>query len=273
MKRRAGFTLIEVLISITILAVLGALIARTVQQGIKAKVKIQGQLDQVSKMRDALRLIERDVNQAFHYRDIQKELADLVKKSKRPRPNPGVPNPNPGPIAEIPAPPPESPRPNVETQFDGTEDAIHFVTMSDSRLIRDLRQADFIEVGYFLKDCQSTDGTRSSKCLWRRTSAVVDDEVSKGGEEFPLLENVTEFSLQYLGKGKQDWVKTWRSFGGSDALTEGRYPLAVQISLSADQEEKGKKKKYSMQIVSSIHFPNNKEEASSDSPTTTNTGN
>lgn len=253
-----GFTLIEVLISVTILASIAVLAARSIQQGVKAKEKIQGQIDDVSRVRDALRLMERDVNLAFHYRDIEKELNDLVAKPANAAATPGAPAPAPQPIQQ--APPREAPRRDPVTDFVGAEDHMDFVTMNNARMVRNARQADFIEVGYALKDCRSADGKTSSKCLWRRSSPIVDDDVTTGGEETVLLENITEFKLQYIGKGKDDWVKDWRSDKGGDAITKGNYPGAVEISLVVVKGEGDKKKTYKMNITASVHFPNNKEE-------------
>lgn len=269
MKKRAGFTLIEVLLSVTILATMSMLAARAISQAVRAKVKIQGQIDDVSRMRDALRLIERDVNLAYHHRDFEKEIQDLIKNPNAGKPQiPGQP-----PAPPVPAPPPqpeaprEAERKDPSTFFLGDEEAVSFVTMNGARMIKNSRMADFIEVGYLLKDCSSADGKSSSKCLWRRSSNIVDDDPTVGGDEVVLLENVTEFALQYIGKGKQDWVKQWKSDKTGDAVTKDNFPQAVQVSLTVQKEgADGGKKKYSMQITAPVHFPNNKEQAGGPTP-------
>lgn len=255
-KNQRGFTLIEVMISVAILATMSMLAARSIQQGLKAKTKIQGQIDDVSRLRDALRLMERDLNLAYHHRDFELELQQLVKKPATA--TAGTP-PGSGTSTPIPDPPREAARQDPTTNFVGTDEMMSFVTMNNARMIKNTRQADFVEVGYALKSCKSADGKKSSKCLWRRSSNVVDDDVTSGGDEVVLLEDVTEFGLQYIGKGKQDYVKVWRSDKGGDAVTKGNFPQAVKVSITVQKEELGKKKKYSMEIVSSIHFPNNKE--------------
>lgn len=273
-RGRRGFTLIEVMVAATILAVLATLIARSIQQGIRSKTKIQAQIDEASKMRDALRLIERDVNLAFHYRDVQKELDEMVRQMNRPKAREGMTPEQAQQLqteadmreqAEMQA--REVPRNDLQTHFHGSDNAMHFVTMNNARMIRNVRQGDFLEVGYSVRTCQSVDGKRSSNCLWRRTSSAVDSDVTKGGDEIVLLEDVSEFSLQYIGKGKQDWVKDWKTAQGGDAATRGRFPQAVQISLTIEKGEGDAKKKYSMQIVASVHFPNNKEDQRAASPT------
>jgi hypothetical protein len=138
---------------------------------------------------------------------------------------------------------------------------MNFVTSNNARAIKNSQQADFIEVGYSLKDCKSLGGETpgSSKCLWRRSSVIVDDDVTKGGDEVVLLENISEFTLRYIGKGKQDWSKDWRSDEGGDGITKNKYPEAVEVSLTTEKKVGAKTKKYSMQNIISIHFPNNAE--------------
>lgn len=289
MKNARGFTLIEVLLSVAILATMSALIARSITQAVKAKVKLQDQIDDVSRMRDALKLMERDINLAYHHRDFEKELNDLLKKKYQGGTTgggngggantggsggsggfgpgfgtPGTSGPPPGSQSNLPEAlrtQREAERKDPATHFVGQEDGFSFVTMNNARMVRNTRQADFIEVGYALKNCTSADGKRQSKCLWRRSSPVVDDDVTIGGDEVVLLEDVSEFTVKYIGKGKQDWVSTWRTDKGGDAATKDNFPQAVQISLAIQKGAEGvKKKKYSMQIVVPIHFPNNKEE-------------
>ncbi len=270
MKRNKGFTLIEVMITITILGTLTVLAAQAIQQAIKAKVKLQSQIDDVSRMRDAVRLMERDINQTYHYRDIEKEMLALVKKQGKPSSpqTPQTPQ-TPDPIqaaadqqaqqqADAQR---EVPRIDPETNLVGTNDTLNFVTMNNARTVRNSKQADFVEVGYALKECKSIrDDKGSSKCLWRRSTPYVDLDVTKGGDEVVLMENVSEFKLRYIGKGKQDWVNEWRTDAQGDGATKGKFPLAVEISVTVNKKEGSKNKKYSMQVVVPIHFPNNPED-------------
>lgn len=258
-----GFTLIELMITMAILATLTTLTAQSISQSVKAKIKLQDQIDDVSRMRDAVRLIERDVNLAYHYRDIEKELKDLLKKKNNPASTqtPAAPSTPPATQPEVPEKQPEAPRKDPATHFVGNNDSVNLVTMNNARTVRNTRQADFIEVGYSLKDCKSLRKDQSnSKCLWRRSSPYVDLDVTKGGDEVVLLENITEFKLRYIGKGKQDWVSDWRTDAQGDGATKGKFPLAVEISLTVERKVKGKGKKYSMQIIAPIHFPNNPED-------------
>jgi prepilin-type N-terminal cleavage/methylation domain-containing protein len=260
-KNQRGFTLIELMIALAILATLTVLTSQAISQAVKAKVKLQDQIDDISRMRDGVRLIERDINLAYHYRDVEKELNDLIKKKNNPNPPPVIP----GAPAQID--PTEQqrqvPRQDPETHFVGTSDAINFVTMNNARMVRNVRQADFVEVGYALKDCRRLRGEGSSKCVWRRSTPYVDLDVTKGGDEVVLMENVSEFKLRYIGKGKQDWVSDWRTDAQGDGVTKGKFPQAVEVSVTVEKKTQGRAKKYSMQVIVPIHFPNNSEEAAS----------
>ncbi|KYG60400.1 general secretion pathway protein GspJ [Bdellovibrio bacteriovorus] len=266
MRNNKGFTMIELMITVAILATLTVLTAQSITQAIKAKGKLQDQIDDVSRMRDAMRLVERDINLAYHYRDLEKEMEQILKKKNSTNANGGgnggtapsvFPDPNQDPNNRR-----EVPRRDPATHFVGNGESLNLVTMNNARTTRNTAQADFLEVGYSVKDCKNLrNDSASSKCLWRRSTPYVDLDVTKGGDEVVLLENVSEFKLRYMGKGKQDWVTDWRTDAQGDGATKGKFPQAVEVSLTVEKKEKGKSKKYSMQAIVPIHFPNNPEEA------------
>ncbi|MCX7978156.1 MAG: GspJ family type II secretion system protein [Bdellovibrionaceae bacterium] len=256
MKDR-GFTLIEVLISLMILSTLSLLAAHAIRQGVNAREKVQDQLDDVSRLRDAVRLMQQDIGLAFHFRDFEKEIQDQYKKINTP---PGAQSST--PQAPASANPNEAKRQNPETHFDGTEESLNFVTMNNARLVSNVAMADFIEVGYEVRDCRRVAGG-SGTCLWRRMSPIVDSDVRRGGDSVVLLEDVSEFKLRYLGPGKKDWDSQWKSTGGADGASRARFPHAVEISIEISRQKEGaqKPKKYSMVVVAPVWFPNNPEGA------------
>lgn len=282
-RSNLGFSLLEVLIALGILGTLSILVATSIQRGVRNKSNIQAQLDDLSQIRSALKVMETDINQAFHYRDFEKEFLEEVKKvgtpgtTTPPAGTPGAGTPAAGtPGAGVPAAgtnpqqpttdlgsttPREVPRISPVTHFVGENEKLNFVTKNVQRTAADSRIADFQEVGYVLKECDSFTGEgRAGSCIWRRSSPYVDSDVERGGEEMVLLDNVSEFKLRYFGKGKQDWVTQWKSTQAGDAVTTGNFPQGVEISLTYERIVENKKpKKYSMQIVVPLRFPNNPE--------------
>jgi prepilin-type N-terminal cleavage/methylation domain-containing protein len=266
-RSRRGFTLLELLLSLVILATLTALSSRSIQQALFSKSKIQTQLDEMSQVRDALKIMERDVNLAFHYRDLEMEFREAVKKAGLPPgtlQNQGQAG-QPGTfVTGAPTPPPTADelarranRVDPVTEFDGKAEEMNFITMNAGRLMENQAQANFVKVGYSVKPCKHLGGKeQETKCLVRRQDANVEGDITKGGEDTVLLENVSEFKLRYFGKGKQDWVDTWSSKEG-DGAAKGNYPNAVEISLTTENGDGPQKRKISMQIVAQVRFPNN----------------
>lgn len=259
LRNTNGFTLLEVILAITILSSLSIMTTQAISRALKSRVKIQAEVDDVSALRDAMRMIRTDINMAFHHRDFEKEIIDIVNKPAARQQNPAAPG---IPPAGIPNPPNQpqrqTKREDPTTHFVGADNQIDFVTMNTGRLSTSTLQADFIEVGYSVKSCNNLTTGTASQCLYRRTQNVIDDDVKTGGNDTVMLENVTEFKLRYIGEGKQDWVTQWNSTPTSpDAGTRARFPDTVEVSIAIEREIENKPKTYSMQFVIPLHFPNN----------------
>ncbi len=255
-RENQGFTLLEVILAVTILSTLTILSTQVISRALKARTKIQAEVDDVSALRDSMRMIKSDVTLAFHHRDFEKEIQDMATKPKAPAVVGAVAP----PVA--PEPPRQTKRSDPTTNFVGSDTEMNFVTMNSGRTISNITQADFVEVGYALKSCSNLTTKQSSSCLYRRTQVLLDEDVKTGGNEIVMLENVTEFKLRYIGESKQDWVSTWNSTSSSsDAGTRGLFPDAVEVSLTIEREIEKKAKTYSMQFVIPVHFPNNAEKS------------
>lgn len=279
--KKQGFTLLELLIVLTIMATLMVYSSISIKQAVRSKIKIEGQINDFSQIRDALKIIERDINLAFHYIDLEKELHDKIREQRKNQKNPSsaasasaattattttIPQNNSAlqgldsngcfgaddPICIK----PEN-RVDPTTQFIGKTDELHFITMNASRIREDTPQADFVKIGYALRNCKKLGQEgKGSNCLMRRTSSVAEGDTTKGGEEVALLQDIQEFKFRYIGKGKQDWVTDWSTLQ-SDTSTKDKFPEAVEISVTVVHGEGEKKRTLSMQTIAAIRFPNN----------------
>lgn len=266
LNHQRGFTLIEVVVSVAILAVLSIYTARSIQRAVKTKVKIQKEIERTSVVRDAMKVIERDINLAFNYRDINVDLynaAGAQRQSAGPSPSasqslkPGV---APSYVPPQPQASPFKPKPQkIFTQFFGANKEISFTTLSNIRTQADAQTSDQAVVGYMLKDCANRiNKSLHSQCLWRRLNPILTDDITKGGDETVLLENVTRFELRYLGPEKTtEWVKDWSTGPKGDDLTRGKFPYAVEITIEAHNKNIEGEKPVSMTWVASLRFPNN----------------
>ncbi len=300
MKNQKGFTLLEVIIAITLLAFISIYTSQSIQKGLQDKVKIQKAMEKDTTLRDALNVISNDIHLAFNYRDINIELFNLAQKERKKRAttqkgkkdpnNPGADSgANPGsspPPPETPVDPanPESDEQKkyapkkeiVVTQFIGEKEKLNFTALGNARAIADSPYSDQCEVGYELKDCkQRIDKTKTSKCLWRRVSPLIDDKIEEGGKESVLLENVTKLKFRYLGPGnEEEWQDKWITDTRGDEKTKDKFPYAVEVSIEIlnQNPDAQKDKALSMTIVSPLAFPNNiekEEKKDNEKPATT----
>jgi prepilin-type N-terminal cleavage/methylation domain-containing protein len=258
---RRGFTLLEVLLAITFLATLMAFTAQSVIRSSRLKTTLQEEIDRDSKLTNALNLMERDINLAFHYRSMEAEVEKEIKQgsaSPTPTPNGSVtPPPTPGGQSQSATPGFNfEPKQYVQlTQFIGAESSLHFTSLSHVRTIKDSPESDQQEVGYYLEGCDKAEGDDSDtgQCLWRRSTPYIDEDVTEGGGSTLLLSGVKELRFRYYGEDKLDWVSSWRTDQGGDDATKDKFPLAVEVTLSI--VEKGKES--SVSTVVPILFPNN----------------
>ena len=162
-------TLLEVAIATSILAILSIYTSETVQRAVKSKVKIEKDVDRVSTVRDALKIIERDVNMAFNYRDINIDLYNISEKERLERLKKGTtpkdpadpktdPDPNPDPTTASPKAPTKVFKPKEQkilTHFLGEENKVDFTTLTYTRTRDDDKASDQAEVGYAVKSCRN----------------------------------------------------------------------------------------------------------------------
>jgi prepilin-type N-terminal cleavage/methylation domain-containing protein len=282
MKRARGFTLIELIISVMLLAFISMFVGQAIQKGLQARAKITRDIDRTVALRESVNLISRDFQFAFNYRDINVKLynAAVKERCKSPAASPTPTNP-PGQPTPSPTPTQAAIDPNSDqckekeskslTNFIGESDKVDFTTLSHVRLRKDDPTSDQAEVGYLVKNCKTRlKGEDAGKCLWRRVSPVIDSDITKGGNESVLIENVKTFTLRYLDEGTDgEWQKIWSSDGKSDTTRAGKFPLAVEITLQVFDNNFKPPKEIGMTVVAPLRFPNNppKEDAAASDPT------
>lgn len=246
-----GFTLLEVLIVMLILAMLALGTSQAINRYTTGKVQLQRGIDQQAAVRNALSVMERDISLAFHYRDPNIEAINQIRKAKKAQ---LAANPNPDPSA---IPDPESLEPiNLPdvTMFQGLADRLSFTALANVQTNPDQGVSSQMEVSYYTETCNNVaDTSKSSTCLFRRTYHVLDGNLDEGGNPVIILENIKSLRFRYFGEGKDDWVETWRTAEGADDLTRNRFPLAVEITIEHEFEER----KVVMTTVAQLRFPNN----------------
>ena len=197
MKR--GFTLIEIILAIAILAIVGTLIYGGFAQTTLNKARIESDIDHYRTVHMALERMTREVSQAFVSTHVNPSL-DLR---------------------------------TVNTAFvgtdSGTEDRLDFTSFSHRRLYRDSKESDQNELSYFVTEDPDD---RGSRVLARRQQNRIDEDPTRGGKSQILVRGVKEFNIEYFDPLLSEWVQSWAS---DDRFQQpNRLPTQVRFRLTVD---------------------------------------
>lgn len=261
----SGFTLVEVVVAMAILAVLSLLTSQALKSAVDNKIFIGVEVNRDSQLADTLHIIRTDIAQAFHYRDIPYELELLAQSTGTPQaatpPPIGAPPLAPPPLTPQQAPQAgaATPRPSATptTGFIGDAESVYFTTLSNVRTLRDSQESDQAKVGYFVKACKTGPKSLPTKCLYRTLAPILDEDIDKPGPETLLLENVEEFKLRYLGPEREDFVTTWKTGKNGDDISKDKFPYAVEITLTIHDKSNPKDHEETVTVLAPIHFENN----------------
>lgn len=221
-----GFTLIEILISMALLAVISLSIYQAVTQTFRLRDKLMTEGDFYNGTRLALALMERDIS-LMYSPIIMNPNPNAKKKS------PGTEDPytiqvsnNPdnadaelqaittseiGQVTDhwLGASDKTGIRPS---RFVGTDEKLSFISAGYVRLYKGKAESDFAKVHYELKPDLSEDAMPSTKVLYKvEDPNVFDDATKKKDSEkiYPILYGITQFKIRYYRKDKKSWVPAW----------------------------------------------------------------
>jgi len=275
-----GFTLIEVMVALLILAGLSVLMAQSVRSGLQNRQKVQKQIAEESIIRDAMRLIASDIGAAFHHRDYTvatyNKILELRKKKAASTAAPAP------PVAGAPPPPPATPAqpdplasatplppPQQLTAFVGNGEQLTFTARNHVRRFLDAKESDQATIFYFLRSCRSGENNKYySSCLVRleRTEPTNEFPLSPADEDNSqaqvLVPYVTEFKLRYIAAGMSDYTDTWDSrTESSNPATRGNFPDAVEVTLTIQNKEDGNSKVKSLTWLAPVRHSNNPDDS------------
>ncbi len=267
-KYRKGFTLIEVMISMFIMAMLTILVSTSIRTAVQNKKKIEDRVKTETILYDTLRVLKLDIERAFHYQDVFWEIENLaIQQLENEQQNPG--GQGQGQVQggfQRTQQPAFGANPNVQqrqppvqlTQFLGEKNSLHFTSLNNFRTKYNAPESDQMEVGFYLESCERRDGKGNTQCLWRRSSPQIDDEVDKGGTKVVVAEHVQKFQLRYRDKREDgEWVDQWRSDNKGRSDHRNKFPHFVEVEIEIEDEDDKRSRKVSQTMVVSLAFPNN----------------
>jgi general secretion pathway protein J len=201
MKARArryvrGFTLVEVLISIAILAAITALLFGAFSSLKRSKDGLSRLQDRQREARMAMSRITRELQSAYLSAHMPLNQALLVQKTI------------------------------FKSERGTPADRLDFTAFANQRLDRDSHVSDQCELSYY--GSPNPDGSGSID-LVRRVDSTIDLEPTRGGKVEVLATDIDLFDLQYLDAQTGQWQESWdtsQTTGQPDRL-----PLQVRVIL------------------------------------------
>jgi len=196
-RRERGFTLVEVMIAVSITAVVGAMALGAFQRASAARQAVEEQDERVAGARASLGRISRELEAAF--------LSEHFDR-RRFRDRPTV----------------------FKGRDGGDRDTLLFATMAHTRAVRDARESDQSVVEYLVDADPDAPGENA---LFRREKIRIDDEPDRGGTRALLLRHVTGFDVQYWDWQKQEWVRDWSTAPGDRTILPPRVKMKLTLRM------------------------------------------
>jgi prepilin-type N-terminal cleavage/methylation domain-containing protein len=203
---RPGFTLLELLVAIGLLATILALVFGAFSQISGGASSVQNQVDDQQSLRFLVALIADDLAAAQHLPELAKRNLPTGIVGKR------------------------------EYVANGQYTRIDFHAAVPARFNRQIapeQDPELHEIGYRMR--QSKD--RQKLELARREDFYLDDDLAEGGIEAPLADNVKEFHVEFLGtsaqppatESEENWLELWDS---KDQGRTDKRPVAIRVTLT-----------------------------------------
>ncbi|MDX9722061.1 MAG: type II secretion system protein GspJ [Myxococcota bacterium] len=200
-RSRAGFTLLEIMMSIAILAGIMVVAWGTYGSAIRQQERMQQINNRLHGVEQAMHRVVREISMAF----VTPHGAEESQVEIRYR-----------------------------TAFIGKQDRIDFASLAYVRMFRDDKVGDQCELAYYLRRVRDEDGNWV-QALVRREQAPIDEDPEKGGTVMTLLEDVSTFELQYwdpqkaeIAVGNDGWIDDWDTQNSEPGL---RLPSRVRITI------------------------------------------
>ena len=213
MKR--GFTLLEIILAVSVLAIVATMIYGGFSQTALNKARIEEDVDHSRIVHMTLERMARELTMAFVSTHVNPSLDLRV----------------------------------VDTAFigkdNGKDDRIDFTSFSHRRLYRNARESDQNEISYFVTEHPDDPGVL---VLARREQNRIDEDPRRGGKSQILVENIEEFNVEYFDPLLSDWVQTWST---EDVFAQpNRLPTQVRIRLSVkDPRRRGETQTFGTRVT------------------------
>lgn len=219
-RRRRGMTLLEVLVSLGIMAMISLLIYGAFDSISRGRRGEALRADRARQGRDAVDRIARELQSA--YLSLHQPLSPVLHTR----------------VTAFIA--------SHSSQYD----RVDFASFAHRRIERDSKESDQAEIGYFVVPDPDHDDKMD---LVRREQVPIDLEPKRGGVVNILAEDVESFELKYLDPLTGQWLDNWDSTQVAQQLN--RLPVEVRVSLTLKSVKNTPEFKYTTKVVIPITQP------------------
>jgi general secretion pathway protein J len=219
-RNTRGMTLIEVLVSVTILAGIALLIYGAFDSLSRGKKGEEMRVDRAHQGREAIERIARELQTAFLTMHVPQNPSLVTRTTA------------------------------FIGQRGGQFDRVDFAAFAHKRIERDAKESDQCELGFFVV----ADPDKPDKMdLVRREQTPIDIYPKKGGVVNVLAEDVEAFNLRYLDPLTAQWVEQWDTTQVTGQPM--RLPLEVKISLTLKGVPNGQPYAFTTKIFIPLQQP------------------
>jgi general secretion pathway protein J len=208
--RTRGFTLMEVMVAVAIVAGMGVMVAVAFSTGFAARELVERDGERYRQLRVAMSRMEREIGAAF----VSDRFDAKKYRDQNDRP----------------------------TNFVGERDKLLFTTLSHQRMYQDAKESDQAVVEYTVESSNDRDA-HGRLDLMRRENPVLGEHMDRGGTKDVLYEGVKKVEFSYWDSDRKEWTEEWdtRRLERKSIL-----PTRVKIVLTA-LDENGKETRYTTQ--------------------------
>lgn len=192
---QAGFSMVEALVAVSILAMMGVVTFGTFSRALDARQRATEMTDRYHELRAALSRMSLELSQAFisKHKDYAEPRTQTIFATRSAR--------------------------------SGTR--LDFTSFSHYKFIRDANECDQNELSYYIDADKNEPGVSH---LMRREQKRIDEHPEEGGTSAILARNVTKLTFSFYNPRTDRWDEAWDA---RQPDTKDKLPKYVQIKLDA----------------------------------------
>ncbi len=195
-RRPAGFTLIEVMIALSILTFMAASIYTIMRNATDMQEEERARSDMHTMGRNAMERMRKEIAAAFLSVNETEYWKTEFKAVDR------------NPIDEL-----------------------DFVSRSHEKHYPDVREGDLAEIGY---RSEEDEGGGAFRTLLHREATLVDDDPDRGGVTLAMCHHVRELNFRFYDETKEEWKEEWDT-EGSDTPGRLPRAVEIRLELEDEE--------------------------------------